>query len=66
VKVLVAGGGGREHALAWRLSREPGVTAVFCAPGNPGLAAVANLPRSMPSIRGRCSTSPGARRSISR
>lgn len=43
MKVLVAGAGGREHALAWRLSREPGVTAVFCAPGNPGLAAVAAL-----------------------
>lgn len=43
MRVLVAGAGGREHALAWRLSREPGVTAVLCAPGNPGLAAVADL-----------------------
>src|SRR5580765_1044293 len=43
MRVLVAGGGGREHALAWRLSREPGVTALFCAPGNPGIAAVAEL-----------------------
>jgi phosphoribosylamine--glycine ligase len=41
--VLVAGAGGREHALAWRLSREPGVTALFCAPGNAGIAAVAEL-----------------------
>jgi phosphoribosylamine---glycine ligase len=43
MRVLVAGSGGREHALAWRLSREPGVTALFCAPGNPGIAAVAEL-----------------------
>jgi phosphoribosylamine--glycine ligase len=43
VKVLVVGAGGREHALAWRLSRESGVTALFCAPGNPGIAAVAEL-----------------------
>lgn len=39
----MAGAGGREHALAWRLSREPGVTALFCAPGNAGIAAVAEL-----------------------
>src|SRR5216683_3229089 len=43
MRVLVVGAGGREHALAWRLSREPGVTALFCAPGNPGIAPVAAL-----------------------
>src|SRR5258705_6075433 len=43
MRVLVAGAGGREHALAWRLSRESGVTALFCAPGNPGIASVAEL-----------------------
>ena len=43
MRVLVAGAGGREHALAWRLSREPGVTALYCAPGNVGIAAVAEL-----------------------
>src|SRR6188474_3440678 len=43
MRVLVAGAGGREHALAWRLARDPGVTAVFCAPGNPAIAAVAEL-----------------------
>jgi phosphoribosylamine--glycine ligase len=43
VRLLIAGGGGREHALAWRLSRDPAVTAVLCAPGNPGIAAVAEV-----------------------
>jgi phosphoribosylamine--glycine ligase len=39
--VLILGGGGREHALAWRLSRDPDVKTVVAAPGNPGIAAVA-------------------------
>jgi phosphoribosylamine--glycine ligase len=43
MRVLVVGGGGREHALAWRLRQEPGVSALFCAPGNVGIAAFANL-----------------------
>ena len=38
--VLVVGSGGREHALAWALSKDPGVGAVHIAPGNPGTAAV--------------------------
>lgn len=37
------GTGGREHALAWALSRDPGVTEVHAAPGNPGIAEVATL-----------------------
>jgi len=41
VKVLVVGGGGREHALAWGLRRSPSVTEVVAAPGNPGTEAVA-------------------------
>ncbi|WP_299054321.1 phosphoribosylamine--glycine ligase [uncultured Nocardioides sp.] len=41
--VLVIGGGGREHALALALSRDPGVGALHAAPGNPGLARVATL-----------------------
>jgi phosphoribosylamine--glycine ligase len=41
MKILVIGGGAREHALAWRLSRERNVDRVVCAPGNPGIAAVA-------------------------
>jgi len=43
MRILIAGGGGREHALAWRLSRDPGVTALVAAPGNPGIRAVANV-----------------------
>ncbi len=39
MKVLVLGSGAREHALAWRLGRDPDVTAVIAAPGNPGIAA---------------------------
>jgi phosphoribosylamine--glycine ligase len=41
--VLVVGTGGREHALARRLSLDPGVSEVHAAPGNPGIAAVATL-----------------------
>jgi len=43
VKTLVIGPGGREHALARALARDPGVTEVHAAPGNPGMAAVATL-----------------------
>jgi phosphoribosylamine--glycine ligase len=43
VKVLVVGSGGREHALAWKLSREAGVSEVLCAPGNAGIGGVARL-----------------------
>jgi phosphoribosylamine--glycine ligase len=43
VQVLVIGAGGREHALALALSRDPNVTAVHAAPGNPGMAAVSTL-----------------------
>jgi len=38
MKVLVVGGGGREHALCWKLKRSSSVSEVVCAPGNPGIA----------------------------
>ncbi len=41
MNVLIVGGGGREHALAWKIEQSPKVTALFCAPGNPGTAQVA-------------------------
>ena len=43
MKVLVIGSGGREHALALALSRDPEVTDVHAAPGNPGTAGIATL-----------------------
>ena len=41
MKVLVIGGGGREHALVWKISQSNAVTALFCAPGNAGIQAMA-------------------------
>lgn len=38
MKILLIGGGGREHALAWRLSQCPELSELHCAPGNPGMA----------------------------
>ena len=40
-KVLVIGSGGREHALAWKFAQSPQVEKVYAAPGNPGMAEVA-------------------------
>src|SRR5581483_7937268 len=38
MKVLLVGGGGREHALAWKIRRSALVSALYAAPGNPGIA----------------------------
>ncbi|MBF0163315.1 MAG: phosphoribosylamine--glycine ligase [Magnetococcales bacterium] len=38
MKVLLVGGGGREHALAWKIAQSPLVEQLWCAPGNPGIA----------------------------
>lgn len=41
MRVLLVGGGGREHSLAWKLSQSPLLTKLYCAPGNPGIEEVA-------------------------
>src|SRR5215213_1419936 len=41
MKILVIGSGGREHALVWKLSQSPQVSALYCAPGNAGIADLA-------------------------
>jgi len=41
MNVLVLGGGGREHALCWAIAKSPQLTKLWCAPGNAGIAAVA-------------------------
>lgn len=41
IVILVLGGGGREHALCWRLAQSPHCSRLLCAPGNPGIAAIA-------------------------
>ena len=43
MKVLVVGGGAREHALCWKLRQSPLLTDLFCAPGNPGIGEIADL-----------------------
>ena len=45
MRVMVLGGGGREHALATRLSQSPQISELICAPGNGGTAGIArNVP----------------------
>lgn len=43
MKVLVVGGGGREHALVWKIAQSPRVTKICCAPGNAGISEQATL-----------------------
>jgi phosphoribosylamine--glycine ligase len=53
MKVLVIGGGGREHALVWKIAQSPLVEKVYCAPGNPGIGSIAeNLPLAVDDLPG--------------
>ncbi|MBN2205986.1 MAG: phosphoribosylamine--glycine ligase [Candidatus Aminicenantes bacterium] len=53
MRVLIIGSGGREHALAWKISQSPLLKKLFCAPGNPGTAQVAeNVPIADTDIPG--------------
>ncbi len=55
MKILIIGGGGREHALAWRLHKSPGVKQIFASPGNPGIAQIATCLPSPTDIAGYAS-----------
>ncbi len=53
MKILVIGSGGREHAIVWKLSQSPKVEKIFCAPGNAGIAKLAEcLPMKADDITG--------------
>ena len=55
MKILVVGSGGREHALAWKLRQSPAVSALYCAPGNPGMKSVAEcVPLKPADIAAMC------------
>ena len=53
MKVLVVGAGGREHALVWKIAQSPLVGKIYCAPGNPGMAGLAeNVPLPVDDLDG--------------
>jgi phosphoribosylamine--glycine ligase len=53
MRILVVGGGGREHAIVWRLAQNPTVDRIFAAPGNPGIAVDATcVPVDPDDVRG--------------
>ena len=53
MKVLVIGGGGREHAIVWKLAQDKRIDQLFCIPGNAGIAQLAEcIPYSVTDIEG--------------
>ncbi|EAT14908.1 phosphoribosylamine--glycine ligase [Desulfuromonas acetoxidans] len=55
MKILVVGGGGREHALVWKIAQSPLVEKVYCAPGNPGMKELAETVHlAVDNIDGLC------------
>mgnify|MGYP003346863942 CR=1 FL=1 len=53
MNVLLVGGGGREHAIAWRLAQSPRLSKLWIAPGNPGTEAFGeNLPIAATDLDG--------------
>jgi len=48
MKILVVGGGGREHALVWKIAQSPKVKKIYAAPGNPGISILAECVESFP------------------
>ena len=52
IKVLIIGGGGREHALAWKVAASPQVDRIYCAPGNAGITEFAECVSIDPSHTG--------------
>jgi phosphoribosylamine--glycine ligase len=62
MRILIVGGGGREHALAWALARSPQVERIFALPGNPGLARLGEcLPGSATDLDGIVAAARGQR-----
>ncbi len=51
MRIMIIGGGGREHVLAWKLSQSPQVDSIYCVPGNAGIAKLADC---MMRIRKTC------------